>query len=329
MSATNGYLVISLDFELFWGLFDVKTISSYEKNLRNVEKVIPRLMDLADAYNVKLSFAAIGFLFAKNKSELLNALPILKPTYKNPIFDPYKLIEGIGNSEEDDPFHYADSLIHLIASNGNHEIGTHTFSHFYVNEDGQTLEQFDNDIEAAITIAKKKNITMKSIVFPRNQINKDYLSICEKYGITCYRGIEKHWMFNTYDTKMLEKPFYKAFRLMDAYINLSGYNSYSPESIRTDEGLINIPSSKFFRPYIKELKFLESRRIARINKGLTYAAKNKEIYHMWWHPHNFGDNIEENFKNLEAIFKHYKFLQNTYNYKSESMAGLAENLKNS
>lgn len=326
MTSLNGYLLISLDFELFWGVRDVKTKSSYKNNLINVHKVIPRLLNLADQYDVKLTFATVGFLFANNKEELLRFAPLLKPTYNNSIFNPYCYIENTEDFDNYNSYHFAHNLIDLINSNKNHEIATHTFSHFYVNEEGQNIDQFEADLLAAIAIAKSRNITFNSIVFPRNQINKNYLKICNKYGITNYRGTEKHWMFDTSDTEKLERPFNKLFRLADAYVNLSGYNTYPLTRINSVNNVKNIPSSKFFRPYTKSLKALEPLRIKRINKGLTHAAKNKEVYHMWWHPHNFGANTEENFRNLENIFKHFQNLKRDYNFDCVTMSELAEKL---
>lgn len=327
MNPTNGYFIVSLDFELFWGVFDVKKLNDYKKNIENVRVVIPKLLKLADTYNIKLSFATIGFLFAKDKVELLESIPEKKPTYTNQNFNPYRLIEGIGDNEANDPYHYANSIIKQIQENGNHEIACHTFSHYYVNENGQTLEQFEQDLKAAIAIARKNNVQLKSMVFPRNQINESYLEVCKKYGFTNFRGTEKHWMFNTHDTKKLESPAHKAFRLLDSYINLSGYNTYKLSNVKDYSGVFNIPSSKFFRPYSKSFGFLESRRISRIKKGMTYAAKNNEVYHIWWHPHNFGDNMDANFGNLEQLFKHYSFLNNEYKFSNETMGKLAEIVK--
>ena len=251
MTSSNGYLLISLDFELFWGVRDVKTKSSYKENLINVHKVIPRLLELADQYGIKLTFAAVGFLFAKNKEELLQFAPKIKPNYQESIFNPYYYIENTEDFDNYNSYHFAPNLINLISSNKNHEIATHTFSHFYVNEEGQNIDQFEADLLAAIAIAKNKNIKFKSIVFPRNQMNENYLKICSKHGITNYRGTENHWMFDTTDTEKLERPFNKLFRLTDAYINLSGYNTYTLSSVKSINNVLNIPSSKFFRPYIK------------------------------------------------------------------------------
>jgi Polysaccharide deacetylase len=324
MKSSHGHLVISLDFELFWGVFDVSTLDNYKTNLLLVRTIIPKLLTLCDIYNIKLSFATVGFLFAKNKEELFEYSPELRPTYANSNFSPYCLFKGIGDTEEEDPFHYAQSLIRMIKNNGNHEIGSHTFCHYYCNEKGQNSSQFEADLKATIVAAKRLEIDITSIVFPRNQINSEYLGICAKHGITSYRGIEKHWMYSTINTKQLENPFYRGFRLLDNYINISGFNTNSITILKKETPLVNIPSSRFLRPYNKLLRHLEPLKVSRIKKGMTYAAKNNEVYHLWWHPHNFGDNMDDNFRILEQLFKHYKFLNNSQDFKSETMTGLSK-----
>jgi hypothetical protein len=324
MKISHGHLVISLDFELFWGVFDVRTLESYKANLLLVRTIIPKLLTLCDAYNIKLSFATVGFLFAKDKEELLEYSPQLKPTYANSNFSPYSLFENIGNTETEDPFHYAQSLIKMIQNNGNHEIGSHTFCHYYCNEIGQNSSQFEADLKATMTAAKRLEIDITSIVFPRNQINPKYLEICAKHGIMSYRGIERHWMYNTNNTKQLENPFYRGFRLLDNYINLSGFNTNSINALKKEAPLVNIPSSRFLRPFNKTLRLLEPLKMARIKNGMTHAAKNNEVYHLWWHPHNFGNNMDDNFIALEQLFKHYQILNNNLNFKSETMTGLSK-----
>jgi hypothetical protein len=72
----------------------------------------------------------------------------------------------------------------------------------------------------------------------------------------------------------------------------------------------------------------DSLRLFRIKTGLTYAAKNNLTYHLWWHPHNFGVNTDENFAFLENILKHYQFLNKKYNFQSYTMSDLAKQLTN-
>ena len=321
---SNGHLVISLDFELSWGIFDAKSINSYKYNLLNVRHVIPRLIALSDIYNINISFATVGLLFAKTKEELLNAIPDIRPSYANSNYNPYKIIDSVGNFEDDDPYHYANSLIKMIANKGNHEIGSHTFSHYYCNEKGQDKSQFEEDLKANIKIAKLNKVDIKSAVFPRNQINKDYLSICSKYGIMSYRGVEKHWIHQTNSKKEQRNPVHRILRLLDCYINISGHNTYALDALNSENSIVNIPSSKFLRPYNKKFSFLEPLKVLRIKKAMTHAAKNNEVYHLWWHPHNFGKNMNKNFEVLERIFSHYKYLNQKYGFKSVTMTALAK-----
>ena len=64
----------------------------------------------------------------------------------------------------------------------------------------------------------------------------------------------------------------------------------------------------------------------------TKAAIKGEMYHLWWHPHNFGANIDENFYNLEQILKHFNYCRNKYKMQSFTMSELStlvkENYKN-
>ena len=52
---------------------------------------------------------------------------------------------------------------------------------------------------------------------------------------------------------------------------------------------------------------------------MTKAAKTGSLYHLWWHPHNFGNNVEKNMKFLEEILKHYQYLSGKYGMVSLNM----------
>ncbi|TXE20236.1 polysaccharide deacetylase family protein [Psychroserpens burtonensis] len=329
----NGHFIISLDYEIHWGVFDKKTVDDYRENLINVSKVVDRLIELSDTYNIRLTFSTVGFLFAKDKDDLFRYIPKNKPTYKIENVNPYPLLEHIGNNENDDPFHYALSKIKEIKNNGNHEIGTHTFSHYYCHEDGQTVEQFNDDIIAAKQIAAPLGINLKSIVFPRNMIDANkavdqpYLEVCQKHGIRSFRGKEKAYIYNIHTTKFYHGWYiFKLLRILDAYVSVTGPNTYNVEQINKNNLVNNLPSSRLFRAYSSKLKFLEPLKIRRIKKAMTYAAKHNEMFHLWWHPHNFGTQTSDNLKNLEEIFKTYKKLNKMYGFKSETMTGLSNKI---
>ena len=84
-------------------------------------------------------------------------------------------------------------------------------------------------------------------------------------------------------------------------------------------GVLNIPASRMLRPYSKKLRLLEPLRLSRIKKELKYAAKHNEIYHIWWHPHNFGANMDKNMAILEEVLKCYSDCQKKYGMTSLTM----------
>lgn len=324
---TNGKFVISLDFELMWGVRDKKDKITYGNNIIGVHKAIPRLLEVFRKYDIKATFSTVGLLFFETKQELLANIPEIKPLYDDPNLSPYNgHLDILDNDFKSDLYHFAPILIKEIQKYPEQEIGTHTFSHYYCLELGQSIESFKEDIKSAISIAEKYNIHLTSLVFPRNQFNDDYLKICLELGIFCYRGNEHSWLYKA-KNGVDESSIRRAFRLLDAYINLSGHNCYSDQYLKSKMP-IDIPSSRFLRPFSSKLKILDRLRFLRIKSGMTYAAKHNLTYHLWWHPHNFGVNQNENFNFLEKILTHYQFLNTKYNFQSYNMSTLANIIKN-
>jgi len=326
MKKTTGAFIISLDFEIMWGVRDKPNVESYYiKNLVGVKQVIPALLQLFTSFNIHATFATVGMLFAATKKQLLQHIPGTKPEYQNANLSPYNDLEHVGNNEFLDPLHYANSLIELIQQTPYQEVGSHTFSHYYCLEEGQTVETFDADLQAAISIAATKGLSLRSLVFPRNQFNNKYLEILKKYGFTSYRGNEKGWMYRAKNSDG-ETAWRRAARLVDTYLDISGNNIYKWEELAKTGPLYNIPASRFLRPYKNSLKKLERLRLHRILKDMTAAAEQGAIYHLWWHPHNFGINLKENLFFLKAILQHYQKLEGLYGFESLSMSEVAAKL---
>jgi peptidoglycan/xylan/chitin deacetylase (PgdA/CDA1 family) len=321
----HGKFVISLDFELQWGVRDIDGAEQYQKNIIGVHTAFPLLLQIFEEYNIKATFAIVGFLFAENKSELLDLLPASLPDYENKNLSPYNgYFSTVGNNYNEDPLHFAPHLIEMLKKSSTHEIGTHTFSHYYCLEKGQTLESFEDDLISAKRSSQKYNINNTSLVFPRNQFNKDYIKVCEKHGIICYRGNEHSWLYAAQNKKS-ESKVRRAVRLLDAFFKISGHNCYSDSYLKSNFP-INIPASRFLRPYSKALSFLDGLKLNRIKNDMSYAAKNNLTYHLWWHPHNFGINQDDNFLFLENVLKHYRTLNNQYGFQSITMSNLAKQI---
>lgn len=330
----NGHFVISLDYEIHWGVFDKKSVDDYRQNLENVGLVIDRLLQMSKDYDVKITFATVGFLFSKDKEELLKFSPKLKPTYNNQKFSPYPILDTIGQNEDEDPFHYGLSGINKIKADGNHEIGTHTYCHYYCHIPGQTLQQFDDDLNSAISLAEKNNIKIESLVFPRNMIDahkaedQPILDVLKKHGITSFRGKEDSFIYNIHTTKFYKNWLvFKVLKFLDAYISITGSNTYDVVKINKGKTVINLPSSRLLRAYSNKFKRFENLKLRRIKKAMTKAAQRNEMFHLWWHPHNFGAQTEENFANLEEVFKTYKSLSKDYGFESTTMTELTNKIK--
>lgn len=318
----NGKLILSLDFELFWGVRDKLSLENYGGHIKGVHTVLPKILSLFEAYDVHATFATVGFLFCDSKEELVAACPDVKPRYSNSHLSPYEHhILTVGNDVNDDPYHFAGTLLKQICSTPGQEVGTHSFSHYYCLEPGQNADEFRNDLIAAKKVAEKKAIVLKSLVFPRNQFNENYLKVCAEAGIICFRGNEQSWLYKATDEKG-ETLLRRALRLLDAYVNISGHHCYTDACMKKSMP-VNIPASRFFRPYQPRLKFFENLKLLRIKSSMLHAAKNNLTYHLWWHPHNFGVNHDENLALLENVLNYYQQLNQKYGFRSYTMTELA------
>lgn len=310
----NGNFIISLDFELHWGGAEKWELSKMQSYFLETRKSIPEVLRLFEEHNIRATWATVGFLFAKDKKQLLEFLPKDSPSYNNQKLSYYNYFDQVGKNEEEDPFHFGYSLIKKIIATKGQELATHTFAHYYCNESGQTPKQFGEDLRAAQAIAQENfNIQLQSLVFPRNQYNESYLEIAKQQGIAIVRSNPNVWFW--------EKNYGKLtplFRATDTLISISSSLTFDNESIRKNE-VVELPASRFFRPYNNSEKVVQSLKMKRIKNEMYYAAKNRLNYHIWWHPHNFGGNVAKNIKQLKEIISYYSYLNKKYGFQSASM----------
>ncbi|WP_046243189.1 polysaccharide deacetylase family protein [Hymenobacter terrenus] len=325
-AALPGALVISLDFEINWGVRDQQTLAQYGSNLLGVRQAIPAMLSLFAEYNLHVTWATVGLLFFETKAEMLAHLPTVRPQYADPNLSPYLALDQVGEDEVRDPYHFGLSLIKQIRATPGQEMASHTFCHYYCLERGQTVETFRHDLQAAVRVAAEQGMTLRSLVFPRNQYNADYLVTCREVGISSYRGNEQSWIYKERSEE--QQALYKrGARLLDAYLNLSGQHTARWTDMARSFPY-NVPASRFLRPWSRRLSVLEGLRLRRILNGMEHAARHREVFHLWWHPHNFGANLAENMAVLRQIAEHFRHLQARYGMQSLSMAEVATRLEN-
>jgi peptidoglycan/xylan/chitin deacetylase (PgdA/CDA1 family) len=314
----NGIFSISLDFELHWGSFEtMKTLN--EKNHRyfsNTRKVIPEMLSLFEKNELHVTWAIVGMLYLKNVEEWNKNLPSKIPTFKNPEVSAYEWVKKNGFSGENDNDHFAPELIDLIRNTPYQEIGTHTFAHYFCLEEGQNKDQFREDIRMASNVAAEKGLEIKSLVFPRNQFNKEYLSICTEFGITSVRTNPAVWYWSyAADSSLLKK----IFRTGDAYFKFQSINMVTLKDIDKSQNPLQLPAARLYRPWSDTFAFQNKLKLNRIINEMTKAAKNNAYYHLWWHPENFGTHPNECMHELEQIAYHFHQLKSKYGMESLTM----------
>lgn len=322
----TGAFVISLDFELHWGSIETKPVLDYETKqyFLNTRNVILEMLSLFETNDMHVTWAVVGMLFNRNPTEWQERNPSITPTYTNKNVSGYEWIKKNGFEAKDAPCHFAPELIEKIKSTKNQEIGTHTYSHYFCLEQGQTVEQFRADMKKACELAAEANLTLHSLVFPRNQYNEEYLSVCKEYGINVVRTCPDIWYWSpTAESGLLRK----IARTGDAYIKLQPIEPVYLKDISPNQLPIRLPASRLYRPWSRKWSILNKIKLKRILNEMTAAAKTGAYYHLWWHPENFGRYPTKCMEELEQIIKHYQFLNKKYGFTSYNMHEISNLIK--
>ena len=312
-------LVISLDFELFWGVTDSRTIDNYGANIAGEWQAIPAILALFKKYEIHATWATVGMLMNKDFKQWSDLRPSDMPTYTRKFPSTYSISALVQDYPK---LFFAPALVEQILATDGQELASHTYSHFFCGEAGVTIEQFIADLDCVKIIFAEYGVKPTSMVFPRNQIRDEYLHAILDARFTVYRGNQyEHLSQDLFLKFQLYRTTWRALRFVDSYLPLTG-NHLSSLPNGTPKGqLLNIPASKFLRPASK-YPLLDRMQINKVKSGMLGAAKTNGVFHLWWHPHNFGQCTEANLKNLEELLKYYQTLSQKYGMRSLSLKEL-------
>lgn len=244
-----GKFILTLDTELAWGAFSKKALRRRKKQLASYRKNINELLKLLEKYQIKATWAFVGQLF----------------------------LDG------DELWHAKDILEKVRKISPPQEIASHTFSHSILGK--STKEETYSQIKKCIDLAKKEKISIKSLVFPRNNIA--HIDVLRDLGIKSFRGYKK--------TKRFFCIFAQLFFLTPPV--------YSFKELINHNGVLEIPASMFLMSYDGPRRFIPSFvRRNRCKKGIEKAIAKDSIFHLWFHPFNLGSS-KKMFKDLEYIFQ--------------------------
>ena len=237
----NGHFLISLDFELVWGGagWNLSKIELYKPNLSCAKEALCEIVHLLEKYDMKCTIGYVGAMNYASLQELQMVNNTLIPSYLDISYASFaSLLPHVGK-ELDVNLFLAHREVEILQVKANVELASHTYSHYYCLEEGQTIEDFENDVRMAKENAIKQGVNLVSIIFPRNQVNDDYLTICRKYGFTHFRGMLNSFLYKPSKTPFRYSPM-GALRFLDTYLNISGNNTYTIEDTKNKE-LIDVP----------------------------------------------------------------------------------------
>ena len=80
--------IISLDFELHWGVFDVMD-NKYNDNILGAREAIEKMLIVFQKYDMHVTWAVVGLLFNENKEDYKKYKPSLFPSYEEQNLNSY------------------------------------------------------------------------------------------------------------------------------------------------------------------------------------------------------------------------------------------------
>jgi peptidoglycan/xylan/chitin deacetylase (PgdA/CDA1 family) len=290
--AREPRVVLSLDFELRWGLHDVlgDDIDAYRENLEGVRDVVPRLLALFGARGVRATWATVGALACRDWDEYFTRAPAM-PRYVNPklAFDP-----RWADRDPSGALHFAPDLLERIATAPGQEIGSHTFSHIYFGEPGVMARDVERDAAATSAIFEERlGVRPISLVFPRNQLG--FLAVLAQSGVEVVRSNPPKWYWQR-NVLHQESRLQRAARFADALRPLSA------GAVRTSSddaaGVLETTGSAFIRLAGPALVY---RAVRNAIEARAAKLADGDVLHLWLHPHNLGADPALTLDRLEGI----------------------------
>ncbi|HEX6739950.1 MAG TPA: hypothetical protein VF310_16850 [Vicinamibacteria bacterium] len=311
--------MLSLDFELIWGTLDLFGTNGFAAACAAERSLVPRLLGLLHAHRTSATWCVVGHLFLERCGPW-NGRPhpeIVRPRHAWLRGEWMK--EDPGGDEASQPLFFGRELVEAIrACPTPQEIGGHSFSHVIFGDPGCSREAARSDLEASAAAARALGLELRSFAFPRNRVG--HLDLLRDAGFVTYRGPGPTWY------EQDESPGWGA-RL--AHL-LDVARAATPPTVlpeRTAEGLWNIPGSMIYFPMHGVRRFVPlGRRVARAVKGLDAAARERRVFHLWFHPTNLADHPEAMLAGLDAILGHAGRLRAEGRLEALPMGALAARL---
>lgn len=254
--------VFSIDLEMGIG---IEHFVGKKKIYPEIERTaLPKILNLCKKYYMPITVAVCGHLFL-DSCKGHDDMPKPQPDYYEGEWYKNDPKSSFSNNKS----WYAPDLVEMLIES-NAEIASHSFSHIPFNYCSE--EVAEAEVKECIRLAKEKNISLKTFIFPRNVPR--HLDVIKKHGFSHYVSFPqtKNFLIS-----------YKVARL-----------SFNEPVENKEFNLIEVPRTIFF----DRTKWRDLQRISLL---LKLAEKRNSFFHLWSHGFNISTPTELSF--LEKVFK--------------------------
>lgn len=270
---TDPTVVISLDLELSWGMFDLSFDDHLLKMARWTHDIgAPNLLNHLTSNGLSATWAVVGAMMRPSLPDVSGLPDVSYPHFSKPWFS----YVPKGGDESTHPEWFGANLVRMIRSaKPEQEIGFHSFSHVPFGWPGMTRERAVAEYHLCAQTARELGIPTTSFVFPRNSVA--YLDDLRDSGFRCFRDVD-------------ELPVrFASDKLTSLYMIWADFIGLSPRIIEPSikEGIVSIPGSLLIRYAAGWRKHIpDSSRLRRLRKGLDRVRRSGGVFHVWFHPEN-------------------------------------------
>lgn len=294
-----GILTISIDVELAWGFCD-KIIQTRIRNAIQRERdIVRRLLTLFAQYDIRATWAVVGHLLA-TQCDWSNGQ--VHPEIERPLTDKNERDWFFQHPRNhDDPLWYGRDMVEWIRTAcPTQEIGSHSFCHLPYCEKSTRRNAVKADISRARALHNAHGLPFEVFIFPRNIVG--YRDILAEAGVRVYRGHAPG------------RDAGVSFRPLRRLLNFfSFFTTKAPATVSAtvdDVGMVNVPDSMLLSSRHGLRKFIPSRQLVAMGRaGLDRAVDRGEIFHLWFHPSNFADKMDNQLSILEDILRYAQELR--------------------
>lgn len=260
--------IMSLDCEGKWGMAD--RLQPYHHRLvtgANMARAYRQLLDMLARHELRATFAFVMALTLRDGER--DRFPVLERRRNggDPWLKHYwaALDAGLGEG-----WHEPD-VFDMVRDAGGHEIGSHGFCHRPLGDGSIGADGAAEELGHAREAAKLKQVELRTLVFPRNQVGN--LAAVRSAGYLGYRS-------------RLARPGGKPGR---ALALLEEFAVWAPPQrpSGSGDGLVAIPPGRFFNWRFGARRIVPPAVTrARWRHQLDRCARDGGIVHLWLHPHN-------------------------------------------